>query len=246
MSSPSAMSNRILIGTDPEIFLRSKTTGKLVSAANRFPGTKDEPFPLHRGALQVDGHALEFNTEPVASDNEFVDVVNYVLNQVKGFVEVTDPDLELVFEPVAHFDADYFRDLPPFSKILGCTPDFSAVTGEQLHAPDIGEVPLRTGSGHIHIGWTKDRDPFDPENFKQSFTIANRVTPYLLRAAKAWETPESEERRKYYGGNGAFRPKPYGVELRALDNLWLKDSQSILAVFRAAQEGFNKEYVYAV
>lgn len=246
MTHRRSMSNKIKIGTDPEIFLRSKTTGRIVSAAGKFPGTKEEPYPLHRGALQVDGHALEFNTEPVSTDNEFVDVVSYVFNQVKGFVRAVDEDLEIALEPVVHFDATYFDSLPEMSKVLGCTPDFSAVTGKQLDAPDIANVPIRTGSGHIHIGWTEDEDPFDPLNFQQRFIIANRVTPYLLRTANLWEKPNSNERRKYYGREGAFRPKPYGVELRALDNLWLEDEQFMKAVFRSAQEGFNKEYIYAV
>ena len=234
-----------LIGTDPEIFLRKKSTGALVSAAGMFPGTKDAPYPLDRGALQVDGHALEFNTDPVSSENEFVDVVTHVLQQVRGFVEVVDPDLELVLEPVARFDPEYFHSLPPFSKVLGCTPDFSALTGKQLDAPDIAEYPLRTGSGHIHVGWTSGDDPFDSANFNKRFILANRMTPYLLEVAKKWETPESELRRRYYGREGAFRPKHYGIELRALDNLWLKDPQYMKDVFRASVEGFKKEFKYA-
>ncbi len=236
----------ILIGTDPEVFIRDTKTGKMVSAHGQFPGTKDVPFPLDRGALQVDGHALEFNTDPVGSENEFVHVVNHVFNQVKGFVAATNPDWEIVLEPVARFDTEYFDALPDDSKVLGCTPDFSAITGKQLDAPDISKTPLRTGSGHIHIGWTQFDDAFDEAEFRKRLVIANRVTPYLLETAKKWETPDSDLRRKYYGRDGAFRPKHYGVELRALDNLWLKDDVSSLEVFRTTKRAFEAEYHHAL
>ncbi len=239
------MSNypKVLIGTDPEVFLRHKMTGRMMSAAVwGFPGTKENPFKLDRGALQVDGHALEFNTDPVDNEDAFVEVVNHVFGQVKGFVEATAPDLEIALEPVANFDAEYFEGLPSASKELGCVPDFSAITGEELDVPEISDEPIRTGSGHIHIGWTKDENPFSDREFKQRFVLANRITPYLLKVAKSWETPASETRRKYYGRDGAFRPKPYGVELRALDNLWLKSDESIRQVFRTATEAFYKEF----
>lgn len=236
---------RILIGTDPEVFLRNKVTGRFMSAHGCFPGTKEEPFKLDRGAMQVDGHALEFNTDPVDNEDDFVYVVNHVFNQVKGAVAEFDPELEIVLEPVAHFDQEYFDFLPMESKILGCTPDFSAITGNTLEPPDISEIPLRTSSGHIHIGWTKDEDAFAEDEFRKRLILANRITPYLLKVAEGWETDASKERRKYYGRDGAFRPKSYGVELRALDCLWLKSDDTIRQVFRAAKEGFEKEFRYA-
>lgn len=240
------MAPKMLIGTDPEVFLKHKYTGQFVSAHGMFPGSKHEPFKLDRGAMQVDGHALEFNTDPVDNEDDFVEVVNHVFNQVKGYVQEVDQNLEIVLEPVARFEPWYFDTLPGESKILGCTPDFSALTGKELGAPEISDVPLRTSSGHIHIGWTKDEDAFDEEEFKKRFVLANRITPYLLKVAEKWENADSTERRKYYGRDGAFRPKPYGVELRALDCLWLKSDDTIRDVFRAAKEGFEKEFAYAL
>lgn len=231
-----------LIGTDPEVFLRSKSTGKFVSAHGKFPGTKNDPFPLSMGALQVDGHALEFNTKPVGTEDEFAEVVQHVFNQVKGYVEETNSDLEVVLEPVAYFDADYFDTLPDESKELGCTPDFSSITGDVLEPPPINYQPFRTGSGHIHIGWTKYEEAFEESKFKQRMEMAAKLTPYLLEAALDWENGNSSVRRTYYGREGSFRPKHYGIELRALDNLWLKDEASIRKVFRTTVEAFEREY----
>ena len=240
--------NKILIGVDPEVFLRNKFTGKFVSAADprySFPGTKYDPFPVIDGAIQVDGHALEFNTRPVDNEDEFVYVINNVFRQLNELVTNTDPTLEIAFEPVATFDEDYFKMLPEHSKELGCTPDFSSVDGHELDAPPIGERPIRTSSGHIHIGITEDEDAFDPEVFKQRLDMAQRITPYLLKVARKWETTASNERRKYYGREGSFRPKHYGVELRALDCLWLKSDDTIREVFRTTVNAYNEEFRHA-
>ncbi len=234
------MSQTVYIGCDPEVFLRSKSTGLMVSAAGLFPGTKEQPFPLgNAGFVQVDGHALEFNTHPAATEDEFVQNVTMIFDKVKELVEMTDPDLEIALDPVAEFDPDYFESLPPMSKILGCTPDYSMEDGTMIHAPDIADVPIRTSSGHIHIGYSYGDDAFDDAVFADRLKIAQAVTPHLLKVAKKWESERSEERRKYYGGHGAFRPKHYGVELRALDCLWLANEDRMREVYRTTVEAFR-------
>lgn len=235
--------NKVLVGSDPEVFIRHKPSGHFVSAHGMFPGTKEEPVALgNNGFMQVDGHALEFNTAPASTEDEFVFNVQTTFDLLKKEVENVNPDFEIALEPVATFDENYFATLPELSKVLGCDPDFSGITGKVLSAPDISSRPIRTGSGHIHIGWTKFDDPFDAVKFKERLEIANRLTPYLLQAAKAWETPASEERRNYYGRELSFRPKHYGVELRALDNLWLKSEETIREVYRTTVEAFTKEF----
>lgn len=237
------MPKPILIGADPEVFLKDTKTGHFVSAYGQFPGTKEAPVPLgNRGFMQVDGHALEFNILPVETEDEFVENIKDCLYLLKREVKMVDPDLEIVFDPVAEFDETYFESLNASSKVLGCNPDYSAVTGAVLEPPDISNVPLRTSSGHIHIGWTKFDDAFDEMQFALRLEVANKITPHLLRVSKEWETEASTERRKYYGGNGAFRPKDYGIELRCLDGLWLTDETRMRKVYRAAYDSFCTEF----
>ncbi len=56
-------------GCDPEVFLM--VGDKYVSAHGLFPGTKAEPFKVEKGAVQVDGLALEFNIDPAKTPEEF-------------------------------------------------------------------------------------------------------------------------------------------------------------------------------
>lgn len=234
------MTRIVTIGADPEVFLKDRITGDYVSATGMFPGTKEEPFALgNYGHVQVDGHALEFNTIPAESEDEFVTNVTNIFEAVKELVRSRDENLEIVLDPVAKFNPFYFMSLPPSSKVLGCTPDFSGIDGHQLHAPDIAEEPIRTSSGHIHIGWTNSEDPFDKENFANRLAVAQRVNPYLLSVSRKWEGPQSIVRRRYYGRDGAFRPKPYGIELRTLDAQWLASEERMREVYRAAMDGFT-------
>ena len=58
---------RILVGADPELFLRDKKTGQLVAAdINQIKGTKVTPYKVECGAVQVDGAAGEFNIDPAS------------------------------------------------------------------------------------------------------------------------------------------------------------------------------------
>ena len=236
------------VGADPEVFLKSKTTGKFVSAYGKFPGTKADPFRIPGGAIQVDGNALEFNIDPAETEDEFVNNVYNVFNQVKTMVAEFDPDLEVSLSPIAIFDAQEFAALPEEAKLLGCEPDFEAVTefGEPIESPEIMFDPIRTSSFHIHLGFEdRDVDEFDDEEFVKRLRVAQVVSPKIMEVAKQWETPESEERRKFYGHIFAFRPKPYGVELRCLDGLCLEDEGRLRQLYQTVTQAFS-EVEYAM
>ena len=98
---------QIKVGADPELFTRSKETGLFVSAHNMLSGTKENPTPVRRGALQIDGTALEFNIDPALSCDEFVNNIAEVRAQMAEAVGKFNVDI--VAEPVAEFDPDYFR-----------------------------------------------------------------------------------------------------------------------------------------
>ena len=145
------------IGADPEIFLTKK--GKAYSAHGVIPGTKKEPYPVHNGAIQVDGMAVEFNVEPVVLNPKGFEVFNEkvtsVLGQMKAKVKEFDNNLSFNISSVQDFPEQLLKDQPEEAKELGCDPDYCAYTLEVNPRPD-GEVLFRTASGHIHIGWGAD------------------------------------------------------------------------------------------
>lgn len=222
---------QIKLGTDPETFL--KLGNKFITADGVVPGTKDNPFAVDKGAVQVDGTALEFNIHPAETAEEFDKNITVVLTQIKEMVKKVDKDIEIVFTPIAKFDAEYFANLPLKSKILGCDPDWNIRGG--IIEKDEKQInnPIRTAAGHIHIGFTENESVNDPVHFEDCRFLAEHFyrlgrVPYAQYGVLSLE---EQERLKYYGGNGAFRPKPYGVELRQYSNLWVQRSATRINSF---------------
>lgn len=206
------------IGADPEVFLRD-TSGRFVSGHDLIPGTKEKPFFVPDGAIQVDGVALEFNIAPANTSNEFIGNIKSVMGSLKEHYGQTRPDCDFAIEPTATFDKEYFDALPEEPKILGCTPDFNAYTGLENSPPHTDE-PFRTGAGHIHIGWGSGYSISNPDHFDLCRDVVKQLDCILYPASLLWD--HDQKRRTLYGRLGAFRPKKYGVEYRPLSNAILK------------------------
>lgn len=224
------MALEILVGCDPEVFV--KQNGIFRSAYGLIKGDKKNPQKVPRGAVQVDGMALEFNIDPAATEDEFVINVQDVLNTMKGMV----PDYEVVATPVAHFDLDYIRSQPADALELGCDPDYNAWTGVPNDKPN-AERPMRTASGHVHIGWTNGEDIYDPIHRSSAMAVGRQMDFYLGLNSLFYDN--DVERREMYGKGGCVRVKPYGVEYRTLSNAWLNSEKLMRWVFRAATKGVN-------
>ncbi len=223
---------QILVGCDPEVFV--KKGGLFHSAYGLIKGDKKNPQPVHKGAVQVDGMALEFNINPAASEDEFCLNVQAVYDTLRNMV----PDYQVVAVPVADFDPAYMKAQPFEALELGCDPDFNGWTLSANEKPN-GDRPFRTASGHVHIGWTKDED-ISPgsTHYMRSACVAREMDFYLALPSLAYD--KDTRRRELYGNPGCFRPKPYGVEYRTLSNAWLNSENTISWVFRAVQYGMKQ------
>ena len=222
----------ITIGCDPELFLRNPNNGRIVSAHNKGKGTKSDPFPVEGGAIQVDGTALEINIRPASSMVEFTQRIESV---TKALLEM-NPGYELAAVPVAEFAQAYFDKLPMRAKELGCEPDFDAWTGEVNSPPDM-MLPMRTGAGHIHVGWTEGKDPHEPQHYLDCCVVAKQLDYYLGVNSLLWDP--DDRRRSMYGKAGCFRPKPYGVEYRVLSNAWLRSLELQRWVYIASRKAMK-------
>lgn len=237
------MKNTILVGADPELFMRHPDTGDFISADDldggpRIPGTKWEPHKVPFGAVQIDGTALEFNIDPAKTVDEFVHNINAVRATICAMV----PGYNVVAEPVAHFKPDYFNNhVPSHAQELGCNPDYNGWTFDTNPRPDPAGEPFRTASGHVHIGWGEDFDVEDRDHFLLCCKFARQLDYYLGMHSLMWD--KDGTRRSLYGKAGAFRPKSYGLEYRVLSNRWLDDQGLIRWVYNTIQvamaDGFS-------
>jgi len=218
----------LLLGADPEVFVKQK--GMFKSAWNMIKGTKKHPFKVEKGAVQVDGMALEFNIDPAASEDEFCINIQTVFAALRDMV----PEHELSISPVAHFEEAYFKAQPEAALELGCDPDFNAYTGDANNKPSTSK-PMRTAAGHVHLGWGEDLS--GEGHFAMCCDVVKQMDFYLGLPSLVYD--DSNERREMYGAPGCFRTKPYGCEYRTLSNKWLDNEQLIKWVWRAAQNGWE-------
>ena len=224
---------KILIGTDPEYFLRQKNAADvIISAHDKIPGTKATPYKVPFGAVQVDGTAVEFNIDPASTQKEFIHNVKKVRAWLDHEIQEKFPDLESAIQPVAVFSPGYLQSLPEHAKELGCDPDFNAYTAQENPAPQDTSF-MRTGSGHIHHGWTNGQQTADPIHFSTCCAITKAFDGYLYPLSLYWDG--DQRRQELYGKPGAFRPKHYGSEYRVLSNAWLRDDYLIRTVFRISK-----------
>lgn len=222
---------QILVGADPEVFMFKD--GAAVSAFGAIKGTKEAPFKVEKGAVQVDGMALEFNIDPASTSEEFRDHIRTVMRQLQEMV----PGYDLNPIPVAQFGFDYINTQPKEAVELGCNPDFNAwFDGEPNPKPD-AKMPFRTGAGHVHIGWTDKADVYDVEHRDACIMVTKQMDYYLGLGSLLFD--QDKQRRQMYGAAGAFRYKPYGCEYRVLSNAWLKDDKLIQWVFDRTVQGVN-------
>lgn len=216
----------IKIGADPELFVKKKGRKTFTSAHGMVQGTKDEPFKVDKGAVQVDGMALEFNIEPAVSEEDFIGNIEAVTKALQEMV----PEYELVPTPTADFTAAHIAAQPEEALELGCDPDFDAWNGGKPNPKPDAKVNFRTGAGHIHIGWCDGVDINNPEHLEACQMVTKQLDWTVGLLSTMFD--KDERRRSMYGNWGAYRPKPYGVEYRVLSNAWLKDKRLMSWVYR--------------
>ena len=225
--------SKILVGADPEIFV--KQAGVFKSAHALVAGDKKNPQKVNKGAVQVDGMALEFNIDPAENKAQFITNIHEVMSILRDMV----PDYQLTIAPVADFGFEYLRAQPAEALELGCDPDYNAWTTDVNPRPN-GERPFRTAAGHIHIGFCDDGEPEDSGYVRWCASLVRELDFYLGLPSLLLDThPDSIRRRELYGKAGAFRPKKYGVEYRTLSNFWLESSELMGWAYDAAVRGYE-------
>lgn len=231
----------LTFGCDPELFVVD-SDGNAVCADGLIPGTKEEPYPVPGGAVQVDGMAAEFNIDPASTYEEFNDNCNKVMGHLR---KMLPKGHRLVATPSMQFSEKVWEEAPDHAKLLGCSPDYNAWETTVNLPPDDSLLPrTRTASGHLHIGWTEDADTGDMQYVAACCDLVRQLDWYL----GAWSLSVDHDtvRRKLYGKAGAMRFKPYGVEYRVLSNFWLTESRYKQTVWNRMQRAIwdmSKRYM---
>ena len=221
----------ILIGADPELFV--KKDGEFHSAYGLVPGNKADPYRVKNGAVQIDGMALEINIDPAVSSAMFVHNISDVLATLRKMVPA---EYEFEISSHAKFSAAHMKEQPEEALALGCDPDYNAYTEDVNSSPHI-PMGVRTGGGHIHIGWTENADIFETSHFQSCCDFVKQLDYYLGIPFMLLEYDGL--RASTYGLPGMFRPKSYGVEYRTLSNFWLTKPEYTRFVYKQTVKAFE-------
>lgn len=219
----------IIIGCDPEVFVRRGTTYVPARVVAPELGDKDHPTDFGDDTNgQIDGMALEFGITPTADPMIFLQRVKAALKHFDDLAVASNCQLDI--KPVATFDfAQWAGQCKAQDFELGCSPDFNAYTGRRNVIPRKVSDGFRTAAGHIHIGWTSNEDPFSPGHMADCRDVVKQLDALFQghSLGPSYHRHLDYERRKLYGKAGAFRPKSYGVEYRVPSNGWLLTARSV-------------------
>lgn len=225
------------IGADPELFVINEFTREFISAHDIIPGSKAAPTPVMCGAVQPDGVAAEFNILPAKTEEEFTTNIRTVLMTLQDMVNAHNPHLQLYCTPTAMFNEAYFKTLPPLALALGCEPDMDVYLAMPRSASSLG-IPMRTGGGHVHIGWTEHASTEDDSHLFDCSAAVMQLDAALYIPSLIFDM--DDQRRKMYGKIGSYRSKHYGVEYRPLSNLWVSDPDLQAWVFNTTVQAMER------
>ena len=212
--------NIISIGSDPEVLLQDKTTGKFISAVDKIPGDKWNPYFVSKEghAIQVDNVAAEVCIPPSLNPDKTFDDIQFSLSKVEE--HISNLDLRVAIVPSAEFEEDQLQDWQ--AREFGCDPDYNAYTGKKNPKPN-ADTLLRVAGAHVHIGIDKPT--------KTKVVKFAQVLDLFLAVPGVIKDPDNR-RRELYGKAGAIRFPKHGLEYRTLSNFWIKNRESTHWLYR--------------
>lgn len=237
-----ASKSPVIVGADPELFLYDTAKERMGTAIPFFRGNKARGETLKGipgGRVLHDNVAVEFNCQPYSTAAEFSEGIHGILKEINTLlIDRASSSYKLVCGVgSAPFPENLLRH--PEAQRFGCEPDFNAWTSMRNPSPtpeDVGS--MRVIGGHVHIGMHGVNPLVDQwlGTFSGACAIIKLLDAtlgqYIARLES--ESPAKDtfvQRRRYYGGAGAFRKKPYGVEYRTPSSIWLDTKDKTERVF---------------
>jgi hypothetical protein len=215
----------MILGADPEFFVKDKITGKIKSAVGLVGGTKESPKRLidsygdYIGVgfyVLEDNVAIEYNIDPAHIADNFKHHIAISNQTIKDTILRTK-NLEISTKASHIFDDDELESSAAW--IFGCEPDYNAYKSTiklvKNPKPVAKNKKLRSVGGHIHVSHIEALK-LNPIKFVKKMDLFLGVPSILLDNSEG-----SKERRELYGKAGSFRLKPYGIEYRTLSNFWI-------------------------
>lgn len=227
----------VRVGCDPELFLYSKELKCYVPAYNMVPGTKEEPYEVPKGTVQVDGTLIEIGIDPAKTREEFLNNIKTVLSWVQDHV---GDQYELHCGAMIRYDSELVESLPASCFASGCDRQYvmSNLRGPAISVIHTKPVPkeVALSGGHVHIGFCKEKEIYDVAHLTDCLYVSRKFHEHF-RSMNEFSTSENT-RAKLMGfrREAAVRIKPYGIEYRNPSSAWLQSERAVLKMFDYAAE----------
>lgn len=212
------------IGSDPELFICNNKTKKIVSAIDKIPGHKDDPFTdgLPEGfGLQTDNILAEFNIPPVTEEQEFIHCIEFMKDFIRSKVKEINPDFDVLCQASSKVPAKELKH--PQAREFGCDPDFCIYSKGPNVVGNAARSTLRSAGFHIHVGYPE-------HNIDTSLAMLRYVDAFVGIPSLLYDT--DTERRSLYGKAGCFRLQPYGFEYRTLSSFWIANPSRLRFIWK--------------
>lgn len=219
----------LTVGCDPELFLKSKDSGEFVPSFYVMEGTKQNPTKITKEghSIQCDNVMVEYGIPPCKTVEEFIEHNLLVQDYIRD--KVAEPNnLEVVISPAVRFNEFNLKDEK--AQHMGCDPDYNAFEGGKPNPIVRATSNLRTGAGHIHLGY-KDF------NFCTSRELI-KILDLFIGVPLVLMEPEND-RKTMYGKAGAFRYQSWGVEYRGPSNYIFSSPELMKWAFEQVQNAIN-------
>lgn len=226
-----------MLGSDPELVIFDKKLDRIIPSNGLVKGTKDKPFRLTHGTVQLDGTATEIGPDAGRTASEFIKNIKSVVQEVRQMLDDIEPDrYELRCGQLVRYHPDDVKDICPTSFDVGCSAEYSIshcpVTSQYslLEIRSSGKissdaVPI---GGHLHLGFCEGVSITDSLHLYDCKTLTDyfrECTSYLPRL--------NRQRYSVRPTQNPVRIKTYGVEYRAPSSLWLADNKLSKLMFDA-------------
>ena len=201
------------IGSDPELFLVDTKTKKVVSAIDKIPGHKDDPYieGLPEGfGLQTDNILAEFNIPPVTSCEEFIHHIEFMKDFIRKKAQEINPDLDIMCKASSKVPMKELKH--PQAREFGCDADYCIYSQGPNTVGKAARTSLRSGGFHIHVGYPNN-------SIDVSIAMLRYIDAIVGLPSILFDT--DVERRNLYGKAGCFRLQKYGFEYRTLSSYWI-------------------------
>lgn len=219
--------NSYTFGSDPELFIFDTKSKKVVSAIDKIPGYKDDPYTegLPEGCgLQTDNILAEFNIPAVTELNDFIYYIELMKNVIREKVQAINPNYDILCAASAKVPKKEL--VHPQAREFGCSPDYCIYTQGPNEVTAATKTTLRSGGFHLHCGYPNN-------SIDVSLEILRYVDAMVGLPSILYDT--DVERRKLYGKAGCFRLQKYGFEYRTLSSYWIANESRLRFIWNQLQ-----------